>query len=126
MAAGVLLLLRVVIALVFIYHGWSKVFEPSGPIGFFTGLGLPGFLAPVTGVVEVGGGLLLLFGLFARPIVSAMLVIITGALVLVQIPKGIQTSLERDILIAVSLLLLLTHGPGAFALRRNPRSGSPG
>ena len=120
-----LLLIRLIVALIFVTHGWPKLAEPSGAIGFFGSLGLPGFLAPVTGVVEVGAGLLLLSGLFARPAAASLLVVISGALILVQIPAGIQSGLERDSLIAASLLALIAFGPGAFALRRTPRSATP-
>lgn len=118
-----LLILRVVLGLIFIYHGYGKVFEPSGAMGFFSSIGLPGFLAPIVGVVEVGGGLMLIFGLFARPAAAALLVVIAGALIKVQIPHGLAAGLERDAMIAAALLVLIAHGPGAFALRRTPRSG---
>jgi putative oxidoreductase len=120
-----LLIIRVVVGLIFLLHGWPKLAEPSGAMGFFSNLGLPSFLAPIVGVVEVGAGLMLLFGLFARPAAAALLVIIAGALILVQIPAGIQPGFERDWLIAASLLLLIAHGPGAFALRRTPRAPKP-
>jgi len=120
-----LLLLRVIVALIFITHGWPKLAEPSGAMGFFTSLGLPSFLAPIVGVVEVGGGLMLFFGLFARPAAVALLVVIAGALITVQIPGGIGAGLERDALITAALLVVIACGPGAFALRRTPRLGSP-
>ncbi len=120
-----LLLLRVAVALIFITHGWPKLAEPSGTMGFFTSIGLPGFLAPIVGVIEVGAGLMLFFGLFARPAAAALLVVIAGALVKVQIPAGIGAGLERDSLIAAALLVVIACGPGAYALRRSPRLGSP-
>ena len=113
-----LLVLRVILGLIFIYHGWGKVVEPAGAMGFFSSLGLPSFLAPIVGVVEVGGGLMMIFGLFARPAATALLVVIAGALILVQFPAGIRAQLERDLLIAAALLTVIAHGPGALALRR--------
>lgn len=119
-----LLLLRIVVALIFISHGWPKLAEPSGTMGFFSSIGLPSFLAPIVGVIEVGGGLMLLFGLFARPAAVALLFVIAGALIKVQIPGGIGAGLERDSLIVAALLVVIACGPGAFALRRTPRLGS--
>ena len=118
-----LLILRVLLGLIFIYHGWGKVFEPSGAMGFFGSIGLPSFLAPIVGVVEVGGGLMLIAGLFARPAAAALLVVIAGALIKVQIPNGITAGLERDAMIAAALLVLIAFGPGVFALRRTQRVG---
>jgi len=120
-----LLLMRVVVALIFISHGYPKLIEPAGTAAFFDGLGLPGFLVPLVGVIEVGGGLMLLFGLFARPAAVALLFVIAGALIKVQIPGGITAGLERDFLITAALLVVIACGPGAFALRRTPRLGSP-
>lgn len=118
-----LLIVRMLLGLIFVYHGWGKVFEPSGTMAFFSSIGLPSFLAPIVGVVEVGGGLMLIAGLFARPAATALLVVIAGALIKVQIPKGLAAGLERDAMIAAALLVIMAFGPGAFALRRTLRSG---
>ena len=117
-----LLILRVLLGLIFIYHGYGKVFEPSGAMGFFSSIGLPSFLAPIVGVVEVGGGLMLVAGLFARPAATALLIVIAGALIKVQIPKGLAAGLERDAMITAALLVIMAFGPGVFALRRTQRS----
>ena len=59
-----LLILRVVLAIIMLYHGWPKLTDLGGTIEAFTGMGapLPALSAIFATVAEVGGGLLLLIG----------------------------------------------------------------
>jgi len=74
--------LRVGLGTMFLAHGLLKVFAftPEGTAGYFRSIGLPGFLAWPTIIAEVGGGLLLIAGLFTRLVAVAMLPILLGAL----------------------------------------------
>ena len=118
-----LLALRLVIAAIFIWHGYPKVASPEGVIGFFSGLGLPGWLGPVVGAVEIVAGLALAAGFRHRWASAPLVVIIIGALVLVQIPRGITGSLERDVLILASLLVLLAESRLAYSLGSGSQDG---
>lgn len=66
------LLLRIVLGIIFIAHGYPKLFKkelgPKGVSGFFKSLGIPAplFFAYVVGIVEFFGGLLLVIGLWTR------------------------------------------------------------
>ncbi|CAN5866770.1 hypothetical protein BH24GEM1_BH24GEM1_11560 [soil metagenome] len=59
-----LLILRVVLGVIMLYHGWPKLTNLGGTIEGFSGMGvpLPALSAVFATVAEVGGGLLLLFG----------------------------------------------------------------
>jgi putative oxidoreductase len=62
-----LLLLRVALGIIFIYHGYPKLLhQGAGMQGFFVQHGLPGYFVYVAGILEVFGGGLLILGLFAR------------------------------------------------------------
>lgn len=111
-----LFFVRQVVAAIFLWHGVPKAIDWSAAFDKFVGFGLPGVLGPVTGIVEVIAAALLVVGLFHRVAVTAIVVIILGALVTVQVPAGITAGLERDVLILVATLLLLAHGPGALAI----------
>ena len=111
-----LLLTRIVIAAIFLWHGIPKAFDIPAAMEKFAGFGLPPVLGPITGWVEVVAGSLLLIGLFHRYAAIALLAIIIGALVTVQIPNGITAGLERDLMIFAGLVLLIAIGPGRFAL----------
>lgn len=59
------LVLRVTLGLLFLSHAGLKifVFTPAGTAGFFGSLGLPGWLAYVTILWEVAGGVALILGI---------------------------------------------------------------
>ncbi len=119
-----LLSLRILLVLIFLYHGVPKAIFWSAAAEKFVGFGLPGFLGPITGIAEVIASLLLLFGRFWKISNLVLLFIITGALVTVQIPGFIADSskvagLERDLLILVGHIILLAFNPkGRLAERK--------
>lgn len=73
-----LLVLRVAVALVFIAHGHSKLFESghAGVTSFFTELGipLPGVAAWCVALLEFGGGFALAVGAFTRVLASLLFI----------------------------------------------------
>ena len=111
-----LLALRILLVLIFLYHGIPKAIFWSMATEKFVGFGLPGFLGPITGIAEVIASVLLLFGRFWKITNLVLLFIIAGALVTVQIPSFIGDAskvagLERDLLILVGHLTLLAFDP---------------
>lgn len=54
----------------FAQTGWGKLHNLSKITGFFASLNIPfpGFSAPAVSLLEFGGGILLMLGLFSRPI----------------------------------------------------------
>jgi len=62
-----LLFLRVALGVVFIFHGYPKLFSSTQQMmGFFQHVGLPGYFVFIAGVFEFFGGILLIIGLFTR------------------------------------------------------------
>lgn len=111
-----LLTARLVMAAVFFAHGWPKVTDPAGTMEGFASLGLPAILGPMVGWTELlCSGLLVLGGLHYVATIP-LLVVIVGALVLVQIPGGWDGTLERDAAVFATLGLLLAYGPGEWSL----------
>lgn len=76
------LLLRLALGVMFLSHGLLKimVFTPAGTAGFFSSLGLPGWLAYPTMGAEVIGGLLLIAGFQTRLVSLALVPILVGSL----------------------------------------------
>ncbi len=108
--------LRILLVLIFLYHGLPKAIYWSAATEKFIGFGLPGFLGPITGIVEVIAAVLLLFGRFWQATNLVLLFIIAGAIATVQIPNFLGDSskvagLERDLLILVGHLVLLAFPP---------------
>lgn len=111
-----LLGLRILLVLIFLYHGVPKAIFWSAATEKFVGFGLPGFLGPITGIVEVIASVLLLFGRFWKITNLTLIFIIAGAIATVQIPNFIGDAskvagLERDLLILVGHLTLLAFDP---------------
>ena len=61
---------RVLLSALFIWAGWGKLWAPAATKAMLAryGLPLPDLAYPVAVAVEIGGGLLLLVGLFTRPV----------------------------------------------------------
>ena len=111
-----LLSLRILLVLIFLYHGVPKAIFWSAASEKFVGFGLPGFLGPITGITEVIASVLLLFGRFWKTTNLILIFIIAGAIATVQIPNYLADAskvagLERDLLILVGHLTLLAFDP---------------
>ena len=116
-----LLGLRIVLVLIFLYHGVPKAIFWTAASEKFIGFGLPGFLGPITGVAEVIASVLLLFGRFWKTTNLILIFIIAGAIATVQIPKIVAdpaklanldiAGLERDLLILFGHITLLAFPP---------------
>ena len=112
----ILLSMRLLLAFIFLWHGVPKALYVSWAMDKFVGFGLPGILGPITGWVEVIASIGLILGFWHTWSNVLLALIILGALVTVQFPKGMQAGLERDLLILAGHLLLIILGPGLLAL----------
>lgn len=115
--------LRVSLGVLFLAHGLMKVFVFTipGTVGFFQSLGYPAIFAYLTILGELGGGLLLIGGVFTRWIALALVPLMIGA-TLVHLPNGWVFSnngggWEFPVLWIVLLGVQALLGNGAFALR---------
>jgi putative oxidoreductase len=61
-----ILLARLLLAFIFVYEGWLKIAHYSDTVGYMENYGVPGALLPLVILTELGGGLLVAFGLLAR------------------------------------------------------------
>ena len=122
-----LLLVRVYWGWQFIETGLGKFNNIPKVAGFFQSLGipLPGLMAPAIAGLELMGGLLLLLGIFSRPIALLLTVNMLTAYMtadrealfsLVADPDRFYAAAPYTFLVA-SLIVFLA-GPGRFALDR--------
>ena len=113
--------LRIMSALLFIEHGTQKFFnfppaeQPFGDLMNIIGL---------AGLLEVVGGVLLLVGLFTRPVAFVLCGFMAVAYFMAHAPQSffpINNRGDAAILFCFVFLYLTAAGPGAFALDNNRR-----
>jgi len=111
-----LLALRIGLGVLFILSGWAKVSHVAGVVGLWQRLHLPlpHVFGPIHAVVEFGGGILLIAGLFTRLIGFLLAVDMFGALFLVKIHT--PTFIQQEWLAFWISVALLAVGAGSFSL----------
>ena len=109
-------LLRIVTALLFLLHGTSKLFNfPAFPMD----LPQPGTLLWIGAILELVGGLLLLVGLFSRPVAFVLSGEMAVAYWMFHAPQSTFPSVnqgEAAILFCFIFLLIAAAGPGPWSL----------
>jgi len=116
-----LLIIRVVLGIIMLYHGWPKLTNLGGTIEGFTGMGipLPPLAATFSMVAEVGGGLLLLLGVLTD--VAGLLVAIDmlGAITFVHAKNGLAVmdgGVEWPLALLAMALGVALAGPGRYSV----------
>lgn len=117
-------LLRIALGVMTLAHGLMKVFlfTVPGTVGYFESLGLPGVLAYLTILAEVGGGMALILGLFTRWVSLALVPVLLGA-AWVHLGNGWVFSSEGGgwefpVFWAIALLVQAGLGSGSLTLNR--------
>jgi putative oxidoreductase len=115
-----LAILRIGAGLLFMQHGLQKLFGLFGGFG-----GTPGATAPLVslmglaGVLELGGGLLLVLGLFVRPVALILAAEMVVAFIQAHLPQGgmpVQNGGELALLYALIFLFLAARGAGPVSI----------
>jgi putative oxidoreductase len=129
-----LLFLRVVLGIIFIWHGYPKLTHPNAMHGFFVQHGLPVYFVTMAGVLEVFGGGLLILG-FLTPIAALLLAMeMAVAIWKVHSAGGYMAvhNYEFPLVLAAACFALATVGAGRvsadYALYESgtrPRPGKP-
>ena len=111
-----LLIIRIALGAIFTHHGWAKLGNVTGTEGFMSAIGLPGFMAYAIIIVEVLGGLMLIFGVLTRVAAVATGIAMVVAVVLATLPhKGFLGS-EFEVLLAVVSFGIAFIGAGKYRL----------
>ncbi|ATH94761.1 oxidoreductase [Bacillus glycinifermentans] len=118
------LILRLITGFTFFLHGLSK-FQGGieNTVGFFSSVGIPGFLAYIVAIIELAGGALMILGLGTRIIGVLFAVVMLGAIFTVKLSAGFMgtdggAGYEFDVaLLAMSVSLALS-GSSMLSLDR--------
>jgi putative oxidoreductase len=116
-----LLLLRLGLATVFIYHGYPKLFGGTERfVESFQAIGLPAYVVYIAGVIELFGGIALALGLFT-PIAGLLLVLdMAAAMWKYNLNEGISAVREYELplILGLAALAIAATGGGPFSLDR--------
>lgn len=114
-------LLRAGFAALWMQHGVQKLFGWFADASVFES-GMEGFLLyqrVAAGCIETFGGLLLLLGLFTRPVAALGATMMLVAYLQVHLPRGmvpIENAGEMALLYMLAWAFIATHGPGHMSM----------
>ncbi len=114
--AALAVIARVLMAYIFIAAGWGKLTAYSATVGYMESMGVPSAMLPLTILVELGGGLALLFGFQARFAAFGLGIfsLITAFLFHGGVEDGIN--FMKNFAMAGGLFFLMLHGAGKFSV----------
>lgn len=116
---------RVLIATLFVLAGWGKISAYAGTQAYMQHAGVPGSLLPLVILLELGGGLAIIVGLYTRPValLLAGFSIIAGLLFHGGSPDQMQQiMLLKDIGLAGGFLFLVANGAGRLSIDARRRT----
>jgi putative oxidoreductase len=114
------LILRLMIGVVFVIHGYPKLGAQQRKQGgdWMKSMGMPAVFIPLGGVVEFFGGLALLLGILTSIIAAlfALWMLSTTWLSIAKMKKKFVGGYELDIVLLLASLALAALGGGIFSV----------
>ena len=110
---------RILISLIFILSGASKIGGYAGTQAYMESQGVPGALLPLVIATELGGGILVVLGLWTRLAALALAGFSILSAVLFHANFGDQVQqimFMKNLAMAGGFLFLVSHGAGALSL----------
>lgn len=116
---------RLFLAMMFFMSGLSKIGNYAGTQGYMEAMGVSGALLPLVIVLEALGGLAIILG-WQTKIASFALAgfcVVSAALFHNDFSNQAEMAMfMKNVTIAGGFLLLIAHGPGAYALDNRVKS----
>jgi putative oxidoreductase len=112
---------RLLMALIFIHSGWSKLTAYGAAEGYFSSLGIPmaGLVTPLVILIELGGGLALLAGFQTRKVAGVLALFTIGAALVAHTDFADQNQtihFMKNLAMAGGLLLFVKYGGGEASI----------
>jgi putative oxidoreductase len=112
---------RLLMSLIFIISGWSKLVGYSGTQGYFASMGipLPALVTPLVILIELGGGLALLFGFKARWAAGVLALFSIGTALIAHTnfaDANQMNNFMKNLAMAGGFLLFVKYGAGSPAI----------
>lgn len=127
MTGVVQLVARIMLALIFILAGVSKMMDPAGTAQYMQAMGVPGILLWPTIALEIIGGIAVAIGYHTRSAATALALFSIAAAVLFhnQLEDKMQMILFlKNIAMAGGLLLLATGKTTAYSVDAKKRKSN--
>jgi len=116
---------RVLIATVFVLAGFGKISAYTGTQVYMQHAGVPGALLPLVILLELGGGIAIVVGLYPRPVALLLAGFSIIAALLFHGGSGDQMQqimLLKDFGLAGGFLFLVANGAGRLSVDARRRS----
>ena len=115
---SVVLIARLLLSLIFVVEGWLKIWDYANTVAYMEAHGVNRALLPLVILTELGGGLLVAFGLFTRlAAVGLGGFCLLAALFFHMMPDPAQAvHFYKNLAMAGGFLMLATHGAGAWSI----------
>ena len=115
------ILARVLMSQLFIVSGLNKLMAYGGSAGYFASLGIPlaSLVLPLVIVIELGGGLALLFGFKTRWVAAILAAFTVGSALVAHTHLADQMQMiqfMKNLAIAGGLLLFVQHGAASTSV----------
>ena len=110
---------RLLLASIFLHEAWSKLGAYAAAAAYMKTFGVPGELLPAAIAVELGGGVLIVLGLYTRAAALILFGFCIATAALFHTNLGNRNELlhfETDLAIAGGFLALFAFGGGAWSL----------
>lgn len=110
---------RILLALIFVSAGYSKIGGYDGTLQYMAAFGVPAFLLPMVIFAELGGGLALIAGLLTRTAAAGLSVFSVISAVIFHGNFGDQMQsilFMKNIAMAGGLLYVVSYGAGTLSL----------
>jgi len=116
---------RILISLIFIVSGVSKIFSFAGTQGYMEAAGVPGVLLPIVIALEILGGLAIILGWRAR--IAAFLLagfaLVSGLMFHANFADQIQMIMfMKNLGLAGGFLMIVALGAGPYSIDNRNRS----
>ncbi|WP_082313557.1 DoxX family protein [Corynebacterium lactis] len=120
-----LVILRLIVGVIFIFHGWDKIFITGidKTTGYFVAANLPQaeLTVWVVALVELIGGALLILGLLAPTVAMVFIIEMVGAWWSMHLGNGLfvrDNGAELVLALIGGLFVVFVFGAGRFSLDR--------
>lgn len=107
---------RLLLSLIFVVEGWLKIFDYAATQGYMQANRVSGTLLPLVILTELGGGILVALGLFARWVALALAGFCLLTALFFHMAPDEAVHFYKNLAMAGGFLILAAQGPGGWSL----------